>query len=48
MLVLGTGWGSVTFIQGLSEDIAKYYDITVVPRKQPFSWRLASFSLVLG
>lgn len=29
MVVLGTGWGSVTFLQGLSEDIAKYYDITV-------------------
>ena len=30
MLILGTGWGSVTFLQGLSEDIAKFYDITVV------------------
>lgn len=29
MVVLGTGWGSVTFLQGLSDDIAKYYDITV-------------------
>eukprot|EP00439_Symbiodinium_sp_Y106_P045003 s1440_g5.t1 len=29
VLVLGTGWGSVTFLQGLSEDIANYYDITV-------------------
>ena len=24
------GWGSVTFLQGLSEDVAKFYDITVV------------------
>lgn len=30
MVILGTGWGSVTFLQGLSEDIAKFYDITVV------------------
>lgn len=36
MVVLGTGWGSVTFLQGLSEDIAKYYDITVVSPRNFF------------
>jgi len=36
VLVLGTGWGSVTFLQGLSEDIANYYDITVVSPRNFF------------
>ncbi|CAK9023004.1 unnamed protein product [Durusdinium trenchii] len=36
MVVLGTGWGSVTFLQGLSDDIAKYYDITVVSPRNFF------------
>ena len=33
MVVLGTGWGSVTFLQGLSEDVMNYYDITVAFRR---------------
>eukprot|EP00434_Breviolum_minutum_P026082 symbB.v1.2.023058.t1/scaffold2037.1/size91541/1 len=36
MVILGTGWGSVTFLQGLSEDIAKFYDITVVSPRNFF------------
>ncbi|CAE7431774.1 NDB1 [Symbiodinium sp. CCMP2592] len=36
VLVLGTGWGSVTFLQGLSEDISNYYDITVVSPRNFF------------
>mmetsp|Transcript_32574 Transcript_32574/g.75342 ORF Transcript_32574/g.75342 Transcript_32574/m.75342 type:complete len:721 (-) Transcript_32574:14-2176(-) len=36
VVVLGTGWGSVTFLQGLSEDIANYYDITVVSPRNFF------------
>ena len=38
MVILGTGWGSVTFLQGLSEDIAKFYDITVVSWLSFFVW----------
>ncbi|CAJ1433748.1 unnamed protein product [Effrenium voratum] len=36
MVVLGTGWGSVTFLQGLSEDVMNYYDITVVSPRNFF------------
>jgi len=36
VVVLGSGWGAVSFIQGLSEEDASKYDITVVSMRNHF------------
>jgi len=36
VIVLGSGWGAMTFIQGLSEEEAQMYDITVVSPRNHF------------
>lgn len=36
VVVLGSGWGAMTFIKGLAKDIDKYYDIVVVSPRNYF------------